>query len=144
MRKLEIAAAIEKAIAGRAERAELTADLVIDELRKIAGANDGQGDLKFSQVLASSQHRLREAIAVLGRLQREPTPPVGPCRARAGSARSVPRCSPAFSNATLPTVRTALTTSRPQNCVAVCRRACNQIERKTIPNYCKLFNEFPG
>ena len=25
---------------------------------------------------------------------------------------------------------------------AVCRRACNQIERKTIPNYCKLFNEF--
>jgi hypothetical protein len=30
----------------------------------------------------------------------------------------------------------------PLNCVAVCRRACNQIERKTIPNYCKLFNEF--
>ena len=23
------------------------------------------------------------------------------------------------------------------------RLACNQIERKTIPNYCKLFNEFP-
>src|ERR1700746_1721181 len=49
---------------------------------------------------------------------------------------------PPFSNATLPRVRTALTTSRPQNCGAVCRRACNQIERKTIPNYCKLFNEF--
>jgi hypothetical protein len=38
LRKLEIAAAIEKAIAGRAERAELTADLVVDELRKIAFA----------------------------------------------------------------------------------------------------------
>jgi hypothetical protein len=24
----------------------------------------------------------------------------------------------------------------------VSRRACNQIELKTIPNYCKLFNEF--
>jgi hypothetical protein len=32
----------------------------------------------------------------------------------------------------------ALTISRPQNCGAVSRRACNQIERKTIPNYCKL------
>jgi hypothetical protein len=36
LRKLEIAAAIEKDIAGRAERAELTADLVVDELRKFA------------------------------------------------------------------------------------------------------------
>jgi phage terminase small subunit len=33
LRKLEIAAAIEKAIGGRAERAELTADWVVDELR---------------------------------------------------------------------------------------------------------------
>jgi hypothetical protein len=32
--------------------------------------------------------------------------------------------------------------SRPQNRGAVSRRARNQIERKTIPNYCKLFNEF--
>jgi phage terminase small subunit len=39
LRKLEIAAAIEKAIGGRTERAELTADWVVDELRKIAGAN---------------------------------------------------------------------------------------------------------
>jgi hypothetical protein len=42
LRKLEIAAAIEKAIAGRAERAELTADLVVDELRKIAGRGAGK------------------------------------------------------------------------------------------------------
>jgi len=39
LRKLEIAAAIEKDIAGRAEHAELTADLVVDGLRKIAFAN---------------------------------------------------------------------------------------------------------
>ena len=31
---------------------------------------------------------------------------------------------------------------RAQNCGAVSRRARNQIERKTIPNYCTLFNEF--
>ena len=37
--KPDIAAAIEKAMAERAERTELTADWVIDELRKIAGAN---------------------------------------------------------------------------------------------------------
>jgi len=37
--KPDIAAAIEKARATHAERAELTADLVIDELRKIAFAN---------------------------------------------------------------------------------------------------------
>ncbi len=35
----DIAAAIEKAMAERAERTELTADWVVDELRKIAGAN---------------------------------------------------------------------------------------------------------
>jgi hypothetical protein len=32
--------------------------------------------------------------------------------------------------------------SRPQNRGAVSSRARNQIERETIPNYCKLFNEF--
>jgi hypothetical protein len=32
--------------------------------------------------------------------------------------------------------------TRPQNRGAVSRRARNQIERKTIPNYCKPFNEF--
>ncbi len=37
--KPDIAAAIEKARAAHAERAELTADWVIDELRKIAAAN---------------------------------------------------------------------------------------------------------
>jgi phage terminase small subunit len=37
--KPDIAAAIEKAMAERAERTELTADWVVDELRKIAGAN---------------------------------------------------------------------------------------------------------
>ena len=35
----DIAAAIEKAMAERAERTRLTADWVIDELRKLAGAN---------------------------------------------------------------------------------------------------------
>ena len=39
LRKPHIAAAIEQARAKRAERTELTADWVIDELRKIAGAN---------------------------------------------------------------------------------------------------------
>jgi phage terminase small subunit len=39
LKKLVIAVAIEKARAKRAEHAELTADLVIDELRKIAFAN---------------------------------------------------------------------------------------------------------
>jgi phage terminase small subunit len=37
--KPDIAAAIKKAMAERAERTELTADWVVDELRKIAGAN---------------------------------------------------------------------------------------------------------
>ena len=37
--KPDIAAAIEKAMAERAERTKLTADWVVDELRKIAGAN---------------------------------------------------------------------------------------------------------
>ena len=37
--KPDIAAAIEKAMAERAERTRLTADWVIDELRKLAGAN---------------------------------------------------------------------------------------------------------
>ena len=37
--KPDIAAAIEKAMAERAERTRLTADWVVDELRKIAGAN---------------------------------------------------------------------------------------------------------
>ena len=37
--KLDIAAAIKKAQSKRAERFEVTADWVIDELRKIAGAN---------------------------------------------------------------------------------------------------------
>jgi phage terminase small subunit len=37
--KLDIAAAIEKARTKRAERAELTADWVVDELRKIGFAN---------------------------------------------------------------------------------------------------------
>jgi phage terminase small subunit len=36
--KANIAAAIEKAQTKRAERAELTGDMVVDELRKIAGA----------------------------------------------------------------------------------------------------------
>ena len=36
LRKLQVAERIEKARAKRAERAELTADWVIDELRKIA------------------------------------------------------------------------------------------------------------
>src|SRR6476646_6459848 len=35
----DIAAAIEKAMAERAERTRLTADWVVDELRKLAGAN---------------------------------------------------------------------------------------------------------
>ena len=39
LRKLKVAEAIEKAQTKRAERVELTADWVIDELRKIAGAN---------------------------------------------------------------------------------------------------------
>ena len=39
MKKLVIAAAIEKARAKRAERCELSADWVVEELRKIAGAN---------------------------------------------------------------------------------------------------------
>jgi phage terminase small subunit len=39
--KPDIAAAIEKAMAERAERAKLTGDMVIDELRKIAFANMG-------------------------------------------------------------------------------------------------------
>jgi phage terminase small subunit len=39
--KLNVAEAIEKAKAKRSKRAELTADWVIDELRKIAGANMG-------------------------------------------------------------------------------------------------------
>src|SRR4029077_2916102 len=38
-RKPDIAAAIEKPMAERAERTRLTADWVIDELRKLAGAN---------------------------------------------------------------------------------------------------------
>ena len=38
----------------------------------------------------------------LDRLQREPTPPVG---VRSGGVRSVTRCTPAFSDATPPTVR---------------------------------------
>ena len=38
------------------------------------------------------------------------------------------RCAPAFSNATPPTVRTALTISRPQNCGAVFGRVCNRID----------------
>src|SRR5580692_10166886 len=37
--KPDIAAAFEKAMAERAERTRLTADWVVDELRKIAGAN---------------------------------------------------------------------------------------------------------
>jgi phage terminase small subunit len=37
--KVDIAAALEKARAKRAERTELKADWVVDELRKIAGAN---------------------------------------------------------------------------------------------------------
>jgi phage terminase small subunit len=37
--KLNIAAAIEKARTKRAERTELTQDWVVEELRKIAGAN---------------------------------------------------------------------------------------------------------
>jgi phage terminase small subunit len=37
--KLDIAAAIKKAQSKRAERFEVTADWVIDELRKLAGAN---------------------------------------------------------------------------------------------------------
>ena len=37
--KPDIAAAIEKAMAERAERTRLTADWVVDELRKLAGAN---------------------------------------------------------------------------------------------------------
>jgi hypothetical protein len=36
--KLNVAETIEKAQAKRAERAELTGDMVVDELRKIAGA----------------------------------------------------------------------------------------------------------
>ena len=52
-----VAAEIEKARAKRAERAEVTADWVVDELRKIAGANmadymksatDGDPYLDFS------------------------------------------------------------------------------------------------
>jgi phage terminase small subunit len=39
LRKPEIAAAVEKAMAERAERTEVTADLVVGELRKIAFAN---------------------------------------------------------------------------------------------------------
>jgi phage terminase small subunit len=39
LRKPEIAAAVEKAMADRAERKALTADWVVDELRKLAGAN---------------------------------------------------------------------------------------------------------
>jgi hypothetical protein len=34
------------------------------------------------------------------------------------------------------------TNFRPQNRGAVSKRARNQIERQTIANYCKLFNEF--
>src|SRR6266567_911707 len=40
------------------------------------------------------------------------------------------RCAPAFSNATPPTVRTALTISRPHNCGAVLGRTCNRIDRE--------------
>jgi len=40
------------------------------------------------------------------------------------------RCAPAFSNATPPTVRTALTISRPQNCGAVLGHTCNRIYRE--------------
>jgi hypothetical protein len=36
-----------------------------------------------------------------------------------------------LSNATPPTVRTALTISRPQNCGSVFGRACNRIDRET-------------
>ena len=39
LRKLEIAAEIKKAQTKRAERVEVTADWVVNELRKIAGAN---------------------------------------------------------------------------------------------------------
>ena len=42
----------------------------------------------------------------------------------------MPRCAPAFSNATPPTVRTALTISRPQNCGAVLGHTCNRIDRE--------------
>ena len=53
------------------------------------------------------------------------------------------RSAPAFWNATLLTVRDGVTDSRPQNRGAVSRRTRNLIERQTIANYCKLFNEFP-
>ena len=69
-------------------------------------------------------------------------PPVDPGRARTGSARSVTSSAPAFWNATQPTVRDCVADFETANRGAVSRRARNQIERKTIPNYYKLFNEF--
>jgi hypothetical protein len=65
LRKPEIAAAVEKAMAERAERTEVTADLVVGELRKIAFANmadymkstpEGDPYLDFS-TLTSAQPR---------------------------------------------------------------------------------------
>ena len=67
--KPNIAAAIEKAMAEHAERAELTADWVIDELRKIAAANladyvsktsDGDPYLDFSALTRDQTAALSE------------------------------------------------------------------------------------
>ena len=67
--KLNVAAAIEKARTAHAERAELTADWVIDELRKIAAANladyvsktsDGDPYLDFSALTRDQTAALSE------------------------------------------------------------------------------------
>ena len=67
--KPDIAAAIEKAMAERAERTRLTADWVIDELRKLAGANmadymkstpEGDPYLDFSRLTREQTAALAE------------------------------------------------------------------------------------
>ena len=67
--KPDIAAAIEKAMAERAERTEVTADLVVGELRKIAFANmadymkstpEGDPSLDFSALTRDQTAALRE------------------------------------------------------------------------------------
>ena len=69
LKKPDIAAAIEKARAERAERAKLTVDMVVDELRKIAFASMGdymkstpEGDpyLDFSTLTADQKAALAE------------------------------------------------------------------------------------
>ena len=84
----------------------------------------------------------REVNAVLDRLQREPDRQS--TRDALGRGRRGVRLGvrPPFGMPRCRRCGTALPISRPQNRGAVSRRARNQIERNTIPNYCKLFNEF--